>query len=69
VTISGSNLLDGGNNAAVRFNGAPATIVSDTSASIQVDVPTGATSGRLLVEVNGVTLIGLADFTVTPETP
>ena len=70
VTITGANLLDGGGQRRkVTFNGTPATITSDTSTSIQVDVPTGATSGRLLVKVNGVTLIGLADFTVTPETP
>ncbi len=66
VTITGSNLLDGGNNATVTFNGTPAAIVSDTSGSIQVTVPTGATSGRLLVRVNGVTLIASNNFTVTP---
>ena len=65
VTITGSNLLDGGNNATVTFNGIPAAIVSDTASQIQVNVPTGATSGRLLVRVNGVTLIGLGNFAVT----
>ncbi len=69
VTITGANLLDGGGNASVRFNGTPATISSDTSGSIQFTVPTGATSGRLLVEVNGVTLIALSDFTVYPTLP
>ena len=69
VTITGSNLLDGGNNATVTFNGTPAAIVSDTSSQIQVNVPTGATSGRLLVRVNGVTLIATTGFTVTPPTP
>ena len=65
VTITGSNLLDGGNKASVNFNGIPAPISSDTSGSIQVIVPTGATSGRMLVRVNGVTLIATNDFTVT----
>ena len=69
VTITGSNLLDGGNNATVTFNGTPAAIVSDTSSQIQVNVPTGATSGRLLVRVNGVSLIPTTSFTVTPPTP
>ncbi len=64
VTISGTNLLDGGGNARVTFNGTPATITSDTAASIQVTVPTGATSGRLIVEVNNVALYALARFTV-----
>ena len=66
MTITGSNLLDGGNNATVTFNGVPAAIVSDTASQIQVNVPTGATSGRLLVRVNGVTLIATTDFIVTP---
>ena len=48
VTITGNNLQDGGNNPIVTFNGTPATISSDTSGSIQVTVPTSATSGRLL---------------------
>ena len=66
VTITGSSLLDGGNNASVTFNGIPAAIVSDTANQILVTVPTGATSGRLLLRVNGVTLIAPSDFTVTP---
>ena len=66
VTITGSNLLDGGDNATVTFNGTPAAISSDTSGSIPVTVPTGATSGRILVHVNGVTLIATTDFIVTP---
>ena len=69
VTITGSKLLDGGNNATVTFNGTPAAIVSDTSGQIQVNVPAGATSGRLLVRVNGVSLIAAPTFTVTPPTP
>ena len=66
VTITGNNLVDGGNNATVTFGGIPATISSGTSGSIQVTVPTGATSGRLLVKVNGVSLIASTLFTVTP---
>jgi hypothetical protein len=69
VTITGSNLLDGGNKATVTFNGTPAAIVSDTNSQIQVTVPSGATSGRVLVRINGVTLIATTDFTVTPPTP
>jgi hypothetical protein len=65
VTITGSNLLDGGSSATVSFNGTPAAISSDTNGSIQVIVPVGATTGRLLVKVNGVTLIADADFTIT----
>jgi arylsulfate sulfotransferase len=64
VTITGAGLLDGGGNAAVSFNGTTAAIVSDSSGSIQVTVPTGAASGRLLVRVNGVTLVAVGDFIV-----
>ncbi len=66
VTINGSNLLDGDSKPTVTFDGTPAAITSDSSGSIQVTVPIGATSGRLLVRVNGVTLIAAADFIVSP---
>ncbi len=69
VTITGANLLDGGGNASVTFNGIPATVVSDTAGSIVVDVPVGATSGQLRVVVNGVPLIALPTFTVTSAIP
>ncbi len=64
VTITGNNLQDGGNNPTVTFNGTPAAVSSDTSGSIQVTVPTGATSGRVLV--NGVTVVASTSFDVTP---
>jgi len=67
VTITGSNLLDGGNNATVTFNGVPAPVSTDTTGSIQLTVPSGATSGRVLVRVNGVTLVAATDFIVTPS--
>ncbi len=69
LTITGTNLLDGGGNASVSFNGTPAAITSDTATSIQVTVPTGATSGQLRVVVNGVSLEGLANFVALPSLP
>ena len=45
VTITGTGLLDGGGNGVVTFNGTPAAILSQTSTSIQVNVPAGATTG------------------------
>ncbi len=69
VTITGTNLLDSSGHASVTFNGTPATIVSDTVTSIQVTVPAAATSGKLDIEVNGVPLIALQDFVVTPSLP
>ena len=64
VTITGSNLLDGGDNGSVTFNGTPAAIVSLTNTSIQVDVPAGATNGPVSVLINGVTVKSSSDFTV-----
>ncbi len=69
VTITGNNLLDGGNNATVTFNGTPAAVLSDTSTSIMVDVPTGATTGPIHVRVNGIPLNDVGTFTVTSLTP
>ena len=56
VTITGNHLLDGGNKATVTFNGTPAAVLSDTSTSIMVNVPTGATTGPVNVRVNGIPL-------------
>ncbi len=64
VTITGVNLLDG-DEATVTFNGTPAAIVSDTSSQIQVNIPSGATTGRILVRVNGVTVVASTSFTIS----
>ncbi len=64
VTINGTSLLDGGGNTTVSFNGAPATILNQTSTSIMVDVPAGATTGPVRVHANGVTVESPANFTV-----
>jgi hypothetical protein len=66
VTITGTNLLDGGGHAGVTFNGTPAAITSDSTTSIQVTVPTGATSGPLILQVNNVAVYALQDFVVMP---
>ena len=65
MTIIGTALLDGGNNATVTFNGTPAAILSDTNTTITVDVPTGATTGPIHVRVNGIPLNDVGTFTVT----
>ena len=69
VTITGTALLDGGSNATVTFNGTPATVLSDTSTSITVDVPNGATTGPIHVRVNDIPLNDAGTFTVTPLAP
>ncbi len=63
VTITGTSLLDGGGDGIITFNGVPAAILSQSSTSIQVKVPAGATTGPITVRVNGVTLKTSTDFT------
>ena len=65
VTITGTGLLDGEGNGVVTFNGIPAAILSQSSTSIQVDVPAGATTGPVSVHANGDTVKSFANFTVT----
>jgi lysophospholipase L1-like esterase len=69
VTITGTALLDGGNNATVTFNGTPATVISDTSTGIMVDVPAGAISGPISVRVNGDTVRSSTNFQVVVPNP
>ncbi len=66
VTITGTGLMDGGGNGTVTFNGTAATIISQTSTSILVDVPAGATTGPISVRANGVTVKSSTNFAVTP---
>jgi hypothetical protein len=61
VTISGSNF----SSPTVKFNGTTATITASTATSITATVPSGATSGKITVEVAGqTTATSATDFTV-----
>src|SRR6266852_1545689 len=64
VFITGTNFGPPGNNT-VTFNGTTATIFGLTGTTISVVVPSGATTGNVVVTVNGVASNG-AVFTVTP---
>ena len=66
VSITGIDLLDGGGKGVVTFNGTPAAILSQTGASIKVDVPAGATTGPISVRANGDT-VKSSIFTVSPS--
>ena len=50
VTITGTNF---GSLGTVSFNGTPATTTTWTSSSIATSVPTGATTGNVVVTVGG----------------
>lgn len=68
VTITGTNFGATQGTSTVAFNGTPATsITSWSDTSIVAAVPTGATTGKVVVTVNGVASAG-ASFTV-PGSP
>jgi hypothetical protein len=54
VTISGQNLLDAEGHGTVSFSGMTLHILNPSNTSLQVLVPTGATSGTFDVHINGV---------------
>jgi hypothetical protein len=62
VTITGQNLSGA---TKVKFNGTPATIVSDTATQIVTHVPAGATTGHLSVTTPAGTATSSGTFTVT----
>jgi IPT/TIG domain-containing protein/Big-like domain-containing protein/galactose oxidase-like protein/Kelch motif protein len=64
VTISGTQFGTG--QGTVTFNGTPANILSWTPAAIVVSVPAGATTGNVVVTVNGINSNGLL-FTIVPR--
>jgi IPT/TIG domain len=59
VTISGSNFGASQGSSAVTFNGVNATIASWSATSIVADVPTGATTGNVVVTVDGIASNGI----------
>ncbi len=65
VTITGTNFGSTQGTSTVSFNGTPATPSSWSATRIVVPVPTGATSGNVVVSVGGLSSNGAA-FTVTP---
>jgi hypothetical protein len=64
VTINGTNF--GTMAETVTFNGIPASIVSWSAGSIQTQVPAGATTGSVVVTVNGMASNGVLFTVVVP---
>ncbi len=65
VTISGANFGRDPRVVAVTLGGAPVTLRAVTPTRIDVQIPTGAASGKLGVTINGVGPVeSSADFTV-----
>jgi len=68
VVIAGSNFGTSQGTSTVTFNGTAATATSWTSSSITAPVPSGATSGNVVVTVGGQASNGVS-FTVTVPAP
>jgi FtsP/CotA-like multicopper oxidase with cupredoxin domain len=54
VTVTGTNLKDPENFGLVRFNGTTVTPLSLTPTSVQLTVPTGATTGQISIMSGGI---------------
>ncbi|MEO5627153.1 MAG: IPT/TIG domain-containing protein [Dokdonella sp.] len=67
VTISGSGFASTTAGNTVTFNGAAATVVTASARLLTVNVPAGATSGRIAVTANSLTAQSTTDFTVTAD--
>ena len=65
VTITGANFGSPQGASSVKFNGTTATVVIWSAANIAVTVPTGATTGNVVVHASGVDSNGRS-FTVLP---
>jgi len=65
VTINGSNFGSSQGSSTVKFNGTTATPTSWSSTKIVAPVPSGATTGNVVVTVSGAASNGKS-FTVTP---
>jgi hypothetical protein len=63
VTITGTNFGSSQGTSTVKFNGTTATATSWSATSVVVTVPSGATTGSVVVTVSGVASNGLS-FTV-----
>jgi IPT/TIG domain len=67
VTITGTNFNTTMTDNVVKFNDVAAVVTESTSTSITTTVPAGATTGKITITVNGVTIISAATFTVMPS--
>src|SRR5713226_3251683 len=64
IVIAGSNFGSTQGSSTVKFNGTTATTTSRGASSITATVPTGATTGNVIVTVSGKASNGVT-FTVT----
>ncbi|MBW8245226.1 IPT/TIG domain-containing protein, partial [Muricauda oceani] len=67
VTINGTNFDDTSANNTVKFGDVAASVSSATATKLMVEVPTGATSSKITVTVDGEIATSTGTFTVTEE--
>lgn len=65
ITITGTDFSATAASNTVAFNGTAATVSAASSTQLIVTVPTGATTGKISVNVDGNTATSTSDFTVT----
>lgn len=69
VNIIGTNFSTTPTNNIVTFNGTVATVTTAAATVLTVTVPTGATTGKISVTVNGQTATSANDFEVLKDIP
>lgn len=69
VKITGTNFSITPTNNIVTFNGTVATVTTAAATVLTVTVPTGATTGKISVTVNGQTATSANDFEVLKDIP
>lgn len=65
VTITGTNFSNITSENEVFFNEVQASVISVAETEIKVEVPEGATTGKITIKVNDATAASAEDFTVT----
>jgi hypothetical protein len=69
VTITGSNFHTTASGNVVKFNGIAATVSNNTTSTLLVQIPEGATTGPLTVTVNNSRTATFSEFTVLMDPP
>ena len=68
VTIKGVNFSTTPASNTVKFNGVAATVTEAKERELKVKVPSGATTGKITVEVGGVVATSASDFSAPAPT-
>jgi Concanavalin A-like lectin/glucanases superfamily/IPT/TIG domain len=69
LVITGTNFRTILNENTVKVNGVFAIVTAATSTQLTVTIPAGATTGKVAVEINGVTATSVSDFEVLKDIP